>query len=402
MMRNSAPWRFIFLIGLVSLFADITYEGGRGLAGPFLFSLGASATAVGFVSGLGEMVGYGLRLVFGLLSQRTGRYWAFTLGGFALNLAAVPFLAFAGSWPVASGLLVMERLGKSIRSPAKDTLLSHAASAVGYGKGFGFQKAMDQLGAVLGPLICAFTLMAWGYHIAFGILIVPAIVAMILLFAARSVFPNPASFEPDSATEIPADRKFPRAYWIYLAGAGFLALGYADYPLLAYHFKKTGLLTDAQIPMSYAVAMGMDAVAALSFGFLFDRIGLKSLPLAAVAAGVAAPLAFSNNHAACWVGILLWAATLGAQDSSLKAGIARLVSKERRASAYGIFQAAFGISWFVGSAAMGWLYDHAFQGVIILAIAAQVLSASAFILASYAEKIGEKSGKLISGQLPAT
>src|SRR5580658_3718372 len=123
MMRNSAPWRFIFLIGLVSLFADITYEGGRGLAGPFLFSLGASATAVGFVSGLGEMVGYGLRLVFGILSQRTGRYWAFTLWGFALNLAAVPFLAFAGSWPVASGLLVCERLGKSIRSPSKDTLI---------------------------------------------------------------------------------------------------------------------------------------------------------------------------------------------------------------------------------------------------------------------------------------
>ncbi len=396
-MRSSAPWRFIFLIGLVSLFADITYEGGRGLSGPFLFSLGASATAVGFVSGLGEMVGYGLRLVFGILSQRTGRYWGFTIGGFALNLAAVPLLALAGSWPAASALLVGERLGKSIRSPAKDTLLSHAASAVGYGKGFGFQKAMDQLGAVLGPLICAFTLMAWGYHLAFGVLIIPAVLAMAILFAARSVFPNPERFEPDSNPIESRGGKFPRAYWIYLVGAGFLALGYADFPLLAYHFKKTGFLTDAQIPMSYAVAMGVDAIAALAFGFLFDRVGLKSLPLAAVMAGVGTPLAFSKNPAACWIGILLWAATLGAQDSSLKAGIARLVPKERRAAAYGIFQAAFGVFWFAGSAAMGWLYDHDLKGIIGLALAAQAISALAFILASRSEK----TERVISAPIPA-
>ncbi len=382
-MKNSAPWRFIFLIGLVSLFADITYEGGRGLAGPFLFSLGASATVVGFISGLGEMVGYGLRLLFGMWSQRTGRYWSFTLIGFAINLASVPLLAIAGSWPVASVLLVCERFGKSIRAPSKDTLLSHATSAVGHGKGFGFHQAMDQLGAMLGPLIGAYILMAGGgYRGAFGLLVFPAALSMVLLLLARRVFPNPGRFEPDMGVSAVAG-KLPRSYWIYLVGAGFLAFGFADFSLIAFHLIKSGILTQIQAPLSYSLAMGVSAVTALAFGFLFDRIGLKALPAAAVLAGVSVPLAFSNNVSACWIGIVLWAATLGAQDSSLKAGIARLVSKERRAGAYGIFHAVFGVSWFLGSAAMGWLYDHNLKGVITVAVAAQALSASAFLVAGY-------------------
>ncbi len=386
-MKNSAPWRFIFLIGIVSLFADITYEGGRGLAGPFLFSLGASATAVGFISGLGEMIGYGLRLLFGMWSQRTGRYWGFTLTGFAINLAAVPLLALAGTWPVASALLVCERFGKAIRAPSKDTLLSHATSAVGHGKGFGFHQAMDQLGAMLGPLIGAYALLIWGgYRGAFALLAIPAALAMIILFFASRVFPNPARFESDTDSAPLVDGKLPRAYWIYLIGAGLLAFGFADFSLIAFHLIKNGILTQVQAPLGYSLAMGVGAVTAFSFGLLFDRVGLKLLPLASVLAAVATPLAFSNSLHVCIAGIVLWAATLGAQDSSLKAGIAKLVPKTRRAGAYGIFHAVFGVAWFLGSAAMGWLYDHNLHGVIVLAIAAQILSAIAFIVAGSSEK----------------
>lgn len=386
-MKNPVAWRFIFLIGVVSLFADITYEGGRGLAGPFLFSLGASATAVGFISGLGEMVGYGLRLLFGLWSQRTGRYWGFTLTGFAINLAAVPLLALANSWPVASALLVCERFGKSMRAPSKDTLLSHATSAVGHGKGFGFHQAMDQLGAMLGPLIGAYALLIWGgYRGAFALLAIPAALAMIILYVASRVFPNPSHFEADVDTASSANEKLPRAYWIYLIGAGLLAFGFADFSLIAFHLIKSGMLTQVQAPLGYSLAMGIGAVTAFSFGLLFDRFGLKLLPVASLLAAVAAPLAFSKSLNTCIIGIILWAATLGAQDSSLKAGIAKLVPKSRRAGAYGIFHAAFGVAWFAGSAAMGWLYDHNKSGVIALAIAAQVLSAMAFVFASGLEK----------------
>ncbi len=385
-MKNPSPvagaWRFIFVMGFVSLFADMTYEGARGLAGPFLLSLGASATAVGFISGLGELVGYGLRLLFGLISQRTGRYWLFTLLGYGVNLLAVPLLALAGSWPVAAILLICERLGKSIRAPSKDTLLSHAAAAVGHGKGFGFHEAMDQIGAVSGPLLGAAGLVYFGgYRGAFGILAFPAAAALCVLIAGRIFFPDPSRFEMTVESEPPRDGKLPRTFWIYVAGAALLAFGYADFPLIAFHLRKTGILTDAQAPIAYAVAMGVDAVAALGFGLLFDRVGLKSLPLAAVMGGVAMPLCFSQRPALCWVGVVFWGAALGAQESSLKAGIARLVSKERRAGAYGIFHATFGVAWFLGSAAMGWLYDWNRSGIVVLAIGAQVLAAGAFAAA---------------------
>ena len=369
-------------MGLVSLFSDMTYEGARGMAGPFLFSLGASATAVGLISGLGELIGYGLRMLFGFWSQKTGRYWLFTMLGYGMNLIAVPLLALAGSWPVAAGLLMCERLGKSIRAPSKDVLLSHAASAVGHGKGFGFHEAMDQIGAVSGPLLGALGLFWFGgYGGAFAILAFPAALALVVLTTARFLFPNPSRFEAEPTVARSTDGKFPPSFRIYVAAAALLAFGYADFPLVAYHFRKIGILTDTQIPLAYAAAMGVDAVAALAFGFLFDRMGLKSLPFAAITAGVAVPLAFSSTPSLCWAGIILWGIALGAQESSLKAGIARLVSKERRAGAYGTFHAAFGIAWFGGSAAMGWMYDRDVRGVMALAIGAQVAAAGVFLWA---------------------
>ena len=209
---------------------------------------------------------------------------------------------------------------------------------------------------------------------------------MIILFFASRVFPNPARFESDTDSAPLVDGKLPRAYWIYLIGAGLLAFGFADFSLIAFHLIKNGILTQVQAPLGYSLAMGVGAVTAFSFGLLFDRVGLKLLPLASVLAAVATPLAFSNSLHVCIAGIVLWAATLGAQDSSLKAGIAKLVPKTRRAGAYGIFHAVFGVAWFLGSAAMGWLYDHNLHGVIVLAIAAQILSAIAFIVAGSSEK----------------
>ncbi len=386
-----SAWRFIFMLGFVSLFADMTYEGARGLSGPFLFSLGASATAVGFISGLGELVGYGLHYLFGALIQKSGKFWLFSIVGYTINLLSIPMLAFAATWPVAAVLLICERLGKSIRAPSKDTLLSHAASAVGHGKGFGFHEAMDQIGAVSGPLIGAAGLVYYGgYRGAFGLLAIPASLALLVLLGARFIFPNPARFEPEANALPSPTGKYPQQFWIYLVGAALLALGYADFPLVAYHMRKMGILTEVQAPIAYGVAMGVDAVAAVFFGMLFDRQGLKSLPWAAVMAGLAIPFAFSNSAIPCWIGIVLWGMALGAQESSLKAGIAKMISKDRRAMAYGTFHAAFGLSWFLGSVTMGWLYDWNKIGVLVLAMSAQVFSALAFAIAF---RIGKRSEK---------
>ena len=170
--------RFVILLGVVSLFADMTYEGARSITGPYLGLLGASATAVGFIAGFGELIGYGFRLVSGYLSDHTGRYWAFTLAGYALNLLVAPLLALAGRWEIAATLIIAERVGKALRTPARDAMLSHATKEMGRGWGFGLHEAMDQIGAMLGPLIVAAVLAFQGsYETGFVILLMPALLS---------------------------------------------------------------------------------------------------------------------------------------------------------------------------------------------------------------------------------
>ena len=152
-MNKNTALRFVLMIGVVSFFADFTYEGSRSITGPYLAMLGASATAVGFVSGFGELLGYGLRLVSGRLSENTGRFWPITLLGYTIQMLAVPLLAFAGSWQLASVLIIIERIGKATRNPPRDVMLSHAAKEMGYGWGFGVHEALDQCGPLFGPLL---------------------------------------------------------------------------------------------------------------------------------------------------------------------------------------------------------------------------------------------------------
>jgi hypothetical protein len=231
--------RFIVLLGIVSLFADMTYESARSITGPYLALLGVSATVVGFVSGFGELTGYALRLVSGYISDRTGRYWPVTIFGYVLNLFAVPALALTGRWELAVVLIVAERMGKAIRSPARDAMLSHASSQTGLGWGFGLHEALDQTGAITGPLILSAILAHdYGYREAFGILVVPAILSISVLLAARYLFPRPRDF--DLASETVGAAGLLPVFWVYMAAIAFIAAGYADYALIAFHFDKSG------------------------------------------------------------------------------------------------------------------------------------------------------------------
>lgn len=265
--------KFVVLIGLVSLFADMTYEGARSITGQYLAVLGASATVVGLVAGVGEFIGYGLRLVSGYISDKTRQYWMLTIIGYMLNLFAVPLLALVGRWDLAAALMILERIGKAIRTPARDAMLSHATRAVGSGWGFGLHEAMDQVGAMLGPVIVAAVLyLKGGYETSFGILVVPALLAITVLLTARYFYPNPRDLEvgyPKLNT-----KGFAQVFWLYLGAVALIAFGYADFPLIAFHFKKVDIAPDQWLPTLYALAMGVDALAALAFGRLFDRIGI--------------------------------------------------------------------------------------------------------------------------------
>lgn len=366
-------------MGVVALFGDMTYEGARGLVGPYLALLGASATAVGFAAGLGEFLGYSLRLVTGWLADRTRAYWPLVIAGYSLNLVAVPGLALVGSWEAAVVLVVLERVGKAVRSPARSTLVSYAANRAGAGKAFGIEEALDQIGAVSGPLLTAAVI--WGargepvearYRIAFAVLLVPVFANLAFVLLARRRFPRPDELEPAPVSGHPPLGGLFR--W-YVGGAMLLALGFADWALVAYHAGRTGLLSPALLPVLYAGAMGVDAVSALAFGAWFDRRGLGVLAAAAGISAIFAPLAFLvPSGAALAAGAACWAIGMGAQDSVFKAAIARLVPKEERARAYGAFFAWFGLAWWVGSTTMGYLYERSLAALAVFSAVTQLAS----------------------------
>jgi MFS family permease len=371
--QKASAVKFVVLIGIVSLFADMTYEGARSITGPYLAVLGASGTIVGIVAGFGELVGYGLRLVSGYISDRTGRYWTVTLVGYVVNMLAVPLLALAGSWETAAFFMIAERTGKAIRNPPRDAMLSHATQTMGRGWVFGLHEALDQIGAVIGPLIVTAVLYFKGtYRVGFAVLLVPAILALSVLVAARLLYPRPKDLEailPDLET-----KGYPRRFWLYIIAASLIGAGYVDFPLIAYHFERSSVVSDNWIPILYAVAMGVDALAALVLGSLFDRKGVPVLILATVIAAFFAPMVFLASGYFALIGMALWGLGMGAQESIMRAVIAEMIPANRRASAYGIFNAAFGLFWFLGSLLMGILYDFSVPAVIVSSFALQLAS----------------------------
>ncbi|WP_143528986.1 MFS transporter [Rubrobacter xylanophilus] len=355
--RNRAALRFVVLLGVVDLLADATYEGARSITGPFLASLGAGAAATGFVAGLGEFAGYALRAVSGYLGDRTGRFWAITIFGYVLNLAAVPLLALVGSWQLASALMVAERSGRAIRGPARDAMLSHAGSRMGRGWAFGLHEALDQLGAVAGPLAVAAVLyLAGGYRTGFAILAVPAALSLATLALSRRLYPDPGRLEAGREGR-EQEGGLPRAFWLYMAFVVFGVGGFASFQLVSYHLETTGLLPGAGIPLAFAAAMGVDALVALLSGRLFDRLGLTVLASVPLLTLPVAPLAFSGSAAAALGGVLLWGAVMGVQETIMRAAVGGMVPAAVRGTAYGLFNAVYGLCWFAGSSAMGALYE---------------------------------------------
>ena len=364
---------FIVLLGVVSLFADMTHEGARSIYGPFLALLGASATIVGIVAGFGELVGYALRIVSGYITDKTGKYWTITIIGYVINMLAVPLLALAGRWEVAAFLIIAERAGKAIRNPVRDAMLSHATLDVGRGWGFGLHEAMDQTGAMLGPLIVAAVLYFKGtYQTGFAFLLIPALLTIGVLLFSRFLYPHPRDLE--ATTPELETKGLTRVYWIYLAAMALNAAGYADFPLIAYHFKKTSIVSENWVPIFYSVAMGVDAVAALIFGRLFDRKGIPILIIAVLISSIFAPLVFMGGFYLSLAGMALWGVGMGAQESIMRAAVAGMVPRDKRASAYGIFNAGYGVSWFLGSALIGILYDFSIPFLIAFSIASQLAS----------------------------
>lgn len=309
----------------------------------------------------------------GWLADRMGRYWWFIIAGYSVNLLVVPFIGFASTWQVAAALIITEHLGKAIRTPARDAVLSQATAVMGHGKGFGIHEAMDQLGAVIGPLILSGLFFQKGsYTLGFAVLAIPAILSLMVLGAARLTYPNPQQFSEQSAEE--SDQITSHHFTWYLAGIALVAIGFADFPLLAYHFKDASLFSDKWIPLTYALAMGIDAIAGLGLGTLFDRWRRPVLVGGIIITACFAPLVFLNGQFTAIIGVIVWGVGMGMVESVLRASVAQLVSSEKRGWAYGLYNGVFGLAWFAGSATTGWLYDINIGAMVIFLIAAQLLA----------------------------
>jgi MFS family permease len=370
------------VIGVVSFFADFTYEGARSVTGPFLATLGANGAIVGMVAGVGELFGYGLRLVSGTVSEKTQKFWPITLFGYAIQMIAVPLLAFAKSWQIAAVLIILERVGKATRNPPRDVMLSHAAKEIGYGWGFGIHEALDQSGALFGPLIVAAVLAHRGsYTMAFAVLVAPAIITFGMLLISHHLYPHPEGMEDHHAPSS-SSNSLPRTFWIYLCGAALVAAGFADFQLIAFHLTKTNSVSAIWIPIAYSIAMAISGAASLLFGRLFDRFGLSILVPLTIISAAFAPLVFLGSFWTILAGAALWGLGMGVHESIIPAAVATIVPVQRRPSAYGIFTGVYGVAWFLGSAAMGFLYDVSLKSVVIFCLILQTFALFFFMKAN--------------------
>lgn len=374
--------RFIVAFGVVSLLADFVYEGARSIVGPYLGSLGASAALVGLVTGAGEAVALVLRLATGVAADRSGRHWALSIAGYAITVIAVPLLAVAQGLLAASALVIGERFGKAVRTPARDAMLAGASLQMGRGKGFALHEALDQTGALGGPLLVALMVAISGYRLGFAVLAIPAALSLLMLARLRARVPNPAGYAPERTETVAATvlARLPGVFWRYAAFTALSVAGFATFGVVSFHLQHEHVVAPAVIPLIYAAAMGTDALGALASGLLYDRIGLRGLVLAPLVSAAAPVLFFTTDPALVWAGTLLWGMTLGVHESTMRAAVADLTPTARRGTGYGLFTAVYGLAWFGGSTALGAIYDASIHAAILFSVALQALALVAFLL----------------------
>lgn len=382
----SGAMGFILLMGLVSLFSDMTHEGASSIYGVYLGMLGLTGATIGFISGFGEFLGYSLRILAGYISDKTKQYWNLTIIGYAIDVFAIPMLALVpkGGWQFAVFLILMERVGKAIKKPSKNALVSFAATQIGEGKSFAYLEFIDQIGAFLGPVMLYIVLALntssitiKTYALCFGILGIPAVITISLLLLAKRKFPNPENFEPSIIVE--KKSKFSKSFILYIIAISLFAFGFIDFPLITYHISKEGLFATEFLPLLYAAAMIFDAFSALVFGSLFDKKGVSTLVVSTFISMFFPIFIFIlSSKMAVFVGVILWGIGMGAQETILKSAVTIITPKQNRSMGFSVFETSFGLFWFLGSALLGFLYDANIALMVIVSILAQGLSIPLF------------------------
>jgi MFS family permease len=374
--------RFVLVMGIVNLFADMTYEGGRGVVGAFLGHLGASGAIVGIVAGASELVGYAVRSLSGYIADRTGRYWLDAWIGYALNMLCVPALALAGTWPAAAGLVAGERLGRGIRRPVISAVIARAGDELGGGRAFGLNEALDQIGATVGPLIVAYAIARSGgnFNAGFGVLIVPAMLALIVLAPASAAGSKIMPKQPNVEGPMLRDRG---AFVRYASGGALVAAGYVDFALISFRFHRDHVMTSSMISVWFAVAMAVAAVSAPLLGRLFDRYGSPVVAGSLIVTSLGTALAFLTKGVAADAGAALWGVGTAVQDALLLAMVSSAITKRRGATTFGLYDLIFGTAWFAGSAIAGALLDTSIAALVAFSVVLQLAAIPFFMKRSH-------------------
>lgn len=379
---GTSAFRFVLTLGLVNLFADVTYEGGGAINGPFLGSLGATAAAISIIAGLGECLGYAVRSASGYIADKTGRHWMVLFVGYAINLLAVPAMALAPNWQVAAALILAERVGRGIRKPTVETMLSYTTGKHGRGWVYAVNTALDETGATLGPLLMALVLFLKGSErMGYAILLGSSAAALATLVAARIGYPLPANLEK-GGEKTTHEAGFTAAYWLYMAAGVLFAAGLASFELVSFHLSSTGAVAEPMIPMLLALATAGGVVASLVFGKLYDRVGIAVVVGAVCASAMFSPLVFLGSFWVMLAGMFLWGIGYATQDTLIKALVAGVLPEGRRGTAFGVFYLGYGGGWVIGSIVMGLLYEHSRAGLIAFAMATQIASVPMFLIAA--------------------
>lgn len=352
------PRRVLLLLtgmGVVSLLADIVYEGARSISGNYLRYLGGPALAAGLV-GAGEILAYALRLVSGFaLSARASErlLWAMLVSGYAVQAVAVPALALAGRWEVAVVLYLCERASKGLRTPARDTVIARVSTGVGRGLAFGLHELLDQVGAILGPVLVGYMATSKGYVAAFSVLSVPGAAAVLVLTGVYAWYPVARRLEPRGPTE--AHRLRLRGpLRVYALGVLLLAMGTAHWSLLSFHWSRW--LGPGDVAYLYAFAMAVDAAVSLPLGLAFDRLG-PAVVLAAPIASMALPLAAFRGYTLPSLAAALYGAVICSTETVLRSLVPSLVRSELLPLAYGLMGLMIGLGWLIGSTTSSYLYQ---------------------------------------------
>jgi len=376
----SPAFTFVLMMGVVNLFSDMTYEGGASMNGQFMALLGASALVISITAGLGEFLGYALRPVAGYIADKTGRYWTVTFVGYTINLLAVPAMVFAGNWPVAAVFILLERIGRAIRKPTVEAMLSYTTAKHGKGWVYGVNTAMDEIGATLGPLLIALVLFLKGsYQTGYALLLISSVLALVSLAVARKTFPIPSRLEEGKTAQ---SGGFSRSYWLYMIAGTCFAIGMMSYELVAFHLITTKIITANSIPLLLAFATGSGVIASLVLGKLYDRFELPTVLGAVFLSSLFSPFLFLGGYYGVFIGVVLLGIAYATQDTLLKAIIASVLPEGKRNFAFGLFYLGYGGGWLGGSIATGLLYGWSLHYLVAFLMIAQLLSLPIFFAAT--------------------